>query len=116
MILALFTMAFVIGPALFLVLVHFDRQRWPLALVASVLVVASFLARHEAGLTPAPLPVFLSVLFIWLAWIVLLVLVTHAIRTACPTRNAQRWTRAIGAMGTTIPWFGFTAARMMATP
>lgn len=115
MVLILFTMAFVLGPTLFLVLVNFDGRRWPLALIASVMVLLSFLLRSEAGLTLGvnPLPVFLSILFIWLAWIVVLVMVVHAVHATYPTRKAHRWSRAIGAMGTTVPWFGFAAAQMM---
>lgn len=116
MIVVLFTMAFVLGPALFLMLLRLDGQRWPLALVASVLVVLSFRAHSEASLTLtlAPLPVFLSILFIWLAWIIVLVMVTQAMRRTYPTRRAGRWARAFGAMGTTVPWFGFATAQMIA--
>ena len=71
MLLILFTMAFVLGPALFLALVRLDPGRGPLALVA------------------------------------------HAVRAAYPTPGVRRWSRAVGAMGTTVPWFGFAAAQMM---
>ncbi|WP_299727928.1 hypothetical protein [uncultured Tateyamaria sp.] len=115
MLLVLFTMAFVLGPGLFLILLHYDFGRGPLALVASLLVVASFVLRSEAGLTLAlePVPVFLSIAAIWIAWVLVLVLVVRAWRSAHPTAAAQRWSRAIGAMGTTVPWFGFAAAQMM---
>ncbi|WP_299366823.1 hypothetical protein [uncultured Tateyamaria sp.] len=116
MLLILFTMAFVIGPALFLVLVAFDGRRWPLALVASVLVVLSLALRNEASLSlgVAPAPVFLSILLIWLAWILVMVLVARALYAAQPTPTMRRWSRAICAMGTTVPWFGFATAQMMA--
>ncbi|MEO9682398.1 MAG: hypothetical protein ABJF86_06745 [Tateyamaria sp.] len=115
MILLLFTMAFVIGPLLFLVLVQFDGRRWPLALAASIMVLLSFMFRTEAspsfGVDRAP--AFLSVVLIWLAWIVVLVMVARAVRLAYPSAKARKWSRAIGAMGTTVPWFGFAAAQMM---
>ncbi|MFL4469249.1 hypothetical protein ACERZ8_04945 [Tateyamaria armeniaca] len=115
MLLVLFTMAFVLGPALFLALVRYDIRRLPLALIASVLVIASFVLRSEASLTLGidPVPVFLSILSIWLAWILVLVVVTRAVRAAYPGAAARRWSRSIGAMGTTVPWFGFAAAQMM---
>ena len=115
LLLVLFFMAFVLGPALFLALVRLDPGRGPLALVASLLVVARFVLRSEAGLTLAfdPVPVFLSVAAIWIAWVLVLVLVAHAVRAADPTPGVRRWSRAVGAMGTTVPWFGFAAAQMM---
>ncbi|WP_299294725.1 hypothetical protein [uncultured Tateyamaria sp.] len=116
MLLILFTMAFVIGPALFLALVRTDGRRWPLALIASVLVVLSFVFRSEASLTLGvdPTPVFLSVLLIWLAWVLVMVIVARAMYAAQPTPTMRRWSRAICAMGTTVPWFGFATAQMMA--
>ena len=116
MVLILFTMAFVLGPALFLVLLQYDGRRWPLALLASVLVVMSFIFRSEASLTLGAdrAPVFLSVLLLWLAWVLVMVVVARALQAANPTLTKRRWSRAICAMGTTVPWFGFATAQMMA--
>ncbi|MEX0312056.1 MAG: hypothetical protein AB3N17_17615 [Tateyamaria sp.] len=116
MVLILFTMAFVVGPALFLVLERMDGQHWPLALLASAFVVASFVLRTDAGVILASntFATFLSVGFVWLAWVLVMVLVARAVRAAKPTRRARRLVRAAGAMGTTVPWFGFAAAQMMA--
>lgn len=115
MLLILFTMAFVLGPALFLLLAQFDGRLWPLALISSVLVVLSLALRNEAALTLGldRWAVFFSVFLIWLSWIMVLVLVMRALRRTYPSRNMHRWSRAIGAMGTTVPWFGFAAAQMM---
>jgi len=116
MLLVLFTMAFVLGPAIFLVLVRYDTGRWPLALAASVLVVLGFLMRSQARLAPTVdlMQMFLSISAIWLAWILVLVLVARAMRQVLTTPAAGRWSRAICAMGTTIPWFGFATAQLMA--
>ena len=116
MVLALFTLAFVIGPALFLALDRRPARHGLVALAASVLVVVSFALRTDAGvrLTSDPLATLLSVLFIWIAWVLLMVLVAQALRTRFPSRRAGRVVRAVGAMGTTVPWFGFAAAQMMA--
>ena len=115
MFLILFTMAFVVGPALCLVLVHFDGRRLQPALIASVLVTLSFTFRNEVGLTPSveTIPLFLNILLIWLAWIVVLVMVAPAIREAYPSFNARRWSRTNCAMGTTVPWFGIRADQLM---
>ena len=58
--------------------------------------------------------VFLSVLLIWLAWVLVMVVVARALQAASPTLTMRRWSRAICAMGTTVPWFGFATAQMMA--
>jgi len=116
----LFLMAFVVGPALFLalllVLAHVKGRVWPLALIASLLVIASFALRNEASLTVSVdrTILFASLVLIWLAWIVVLVLVVRALSRTFPQPKARRWARAFGAMGTTVPWFGFAAAQMMA--
>lgn len=116
MVLVLFTMAFVLGPAIFLVLLQYDTGRWPLALAAAVLMVLGFLMRSQTRIVPTVdlMQMFLSVSAIWLAWILVLVLVARALRLILPTPAAGRWSRAICAMGTTIPWFGFATAQMMA--
>ncbi len=114
MLILLFVMAFVLGPALFLALEQFDGRAWPLALVASALAAVSFALRNEVavilGATPGTL--FVSLLLIWIAWVLVLVLVVRAARRTWPER--RRVARALGAMGTTVPWFGFAAAQMMA--
>lgn len=116
MLLILYTMAFVVGPALFLALARYDGRLWPPALIASVMVVLSLALRNEASMSVAvdPGPLFFSILLIWLAWILVLVLVVRAVRRTYPGPTAQRWARGLGAMGTTVPWFGFATAQMMA--
>jgi len=115
MVYVLFAMAFVLGPALFLVMSRRDGRRWPLALVASVMVILSFALRNEASLSVFPdlVQVFASVALIWVAWVLVLVIVAQALRATYPTSAMRRWSRVIGAMGTTVPWFGFAAAQMM---
>jgi hypothetical protein len=115
MIFVLFVMAFVLGPALFLILVRIDGQWWPLMLISVLMVAFSFYLRKQANLTvgPAMMSQFLSVMLIWLAWILVLVLVVGAVRRAFPSPAMNKWSRVIGAMGTTVPWFGFVTAQMM---
>ncbi|APX12878.1 hypothetical protein [Tateyamaria omphalii] len=116
MVVILFVMAFVVGPGLFFLLDRVAERHWPLAFVASLLVLASFVLRSDAYLTfPVDATrVFLSVTLIWLGWVVVMVLAARALRQAVSTPRARRLVRAAGAMGTTVPWFGFAAAQMMA--
>ena len=116
MVFVLFTMAFVIGPALFFVLERVAGRHWPLAFAASVLVMISFLMRSEANLALEfdATRTFVSVLSIWIAWVLVMVLVAGALRRAFPSHRARRMIRIAGALGTTVPWFGFAAAQMMA--
>ncbi len=116
MVLLLFTIAFVLGPALFLALIGFDGRAWPVALLASVLAVVSFALRNEVMVVLAVdrTSILASILAIWLAWILVLVLVVRAAHRTWPTRKARKIARALGAMGTTVPWFGFATAQMMA--
>ena len=116
MVVILFTMAFVLGPALFLWLVRGDGRLRPLAVAALIMVGLSFVLRKDTSLT-APIqtgPLFLSVFLIWMAWILVLVLVARAVRKRHPGPVARRWSQSLGAMGTTVPWFGFAAVNMMA--
>ena len=111
----LFVMAFILGPALFLVLAQFDGRAWPLALIASSMAAVSLALRNEVGviLGTAPRTLFASLMLIWLAWVLVLVLVVRAARRTWPGRGPRRIARAFGAMGTTLPWFGFATAQMM---
>lgn len=116
MLLALFFLAFVVGPALFFKLLRHNGQMWPLALAAVLLAGLGFLLRKGSAL---PLGSDMarageSILLLWLAWVLLMVLVVRAVRRIYTTPAARRWSRALGAMGTTLPWFGLAAAKMMA--
>lgn len=55
-----------------------------------------------------------SLLLIWLGWIGVLAFGTQALRRAYPGPSTQRWTAVLGAIGTTIPWFGLAWASLIA--
>lgn len=116
MVLILYIVVFVVGPALFLLLARSDGRSWPLAAIASVLVALSFALRKNASLLVAvdTGPLLVSLFLIWVAWILVLVLVVRAVCRTYSGHGARRWAQALGAMGTTVPWFGFAAATMMA--
>ncbi len=50
---------------------------------------------------------------LWLAWIVMLAICVLAIRSSRVGPRTKRWTAAIGAMATTLPWFGLYAAQVV---
>ncbi|WP_299607601.1 hypothetical protein [uncultured Tateyamaria sp.] len=116
MILTLFLMAFIAGPALFFALDRMVSRHWPLALSAFILVLASFVLRSDARLVLSfeETGAVLSVIFIWLAWVLVMALVSRALKQGFPSVRAGRLIRIACAMGTTVPWFGFAAAQMMA--
>lgn len=55
----------------------------------------------------------LSVLLIWMAWIGVLAFAAQTLRRNDPSRRMRRWTGIIGALGTTVPWFGLASANLI---
>jgi len=53
--------------------------------------------------------------FIWGGWIGLLAYGTQALRQIDQGVRMRRWTAVLGAMGTTVPWFGLASANLLAT-
>jgi len=53
--------------------------------------------------------------FIWGGWIGVLAYGTQALRRRDQGGRMRRWTAALGAMGTTVPWFGLASANLLAT-
>ncbi|NUH65287.1 hypothetical protein HTT03_08300 [Sulfitobacter sp. S0837] len=53
---------------------------------------------------------------LWAAWIAVIALVVQALRRADPRLSMQRWTGALGAAGTTVPWFGLALADLLRGP
>lgn len=53
---------------------------------------------------------------LWLAWIGVIALVVLALRRADPRLSMQRWSAALGAAGTTVPWFGLALADLLRAP
>ncbi len=54
-----------------------------------------------------------GIVLIWFGWIGVLAFVALALRQNDPSVKMRRWTAIIGAMGTTVPWFGLASANMM---
>ena len=53
---------------------------------------------------------------LWLAWIGVIALVVQALRRADPRLSMQRWSGALGAASTTVPWFGLALADVLRSP
>ena len=53
---------------------------------------------------------------LWAAWIGVIALVVQALRRADPRHSMQRWSGALGAAGTTVPWFGLVLAGILRSP
>lgn len=115
---AAFLLCFVFGPGLFWLLARRKASRARFAAIwgLSVLLIGvALMLRHwvmpaypDAAL--AGLGVLLS---LWLAWILVLALAVLAIRARPFSFRLHRTAFALGAVGTTLPWFGLYAAQMV---
>ena len=110
-----FLTVFVVGPVCFRWLTRAvptrPRQR---ALMFFCLMMASggLLLRYASGVWGQDMvATLLGVVMIWFAWIGVLAYGAQALRVADPSRRMRRWTGVLGAVGTTIPWFGLASAR-----
>jgi hypothetical protein len=101
----LFVLAFVLGPALFLLLWRGAVSSRQMAAVSLVLALTSpFLPVLSDAIWVA----LVSFLMIWLGW----VLVTASASKAMVEFHSERAkaVRALGAVTTTLPWFGYATA------
>lgn len=118
--LAAFLVTFVAGPAAFWVVARREPSRsYFLFLWAVTLCLVCLAFGLQAWVLPSmpdALPVGLAIMMaIWLAWIVVLALVVLAIRGRNPGPAFNRYAFAIGAIATTLPWFGLYAAQMVSS-
>lgn len=117
-----FALVFVVGPVLFhLGLRLFEGREGGttlLALATSFLALSGFAMQFVAGAAwGADIWVTVpGIALVWLGWIGLIVLGAMRLRAVVPgSRPAmRRGVAALGAIGTTIPWFGLASARMVA--
>ena len=107
-----FLIAFVAGPAAFFVLARQPRGRvalWTLSLMAAGLTVAALVVSRRADGTEAKIA---GLVMLWLAWIAAVALCVQAARRRFAVY--ARVINALGAMATTLPWFGFYFATRIA--
>lgn len=113
-----FLVIFAVGPALFMA---FCRLAPDLRAIAFLWLVAAACTAGAFAVTSGLVPLALGaagqalvpLAALWLAWIAVLALCMLAIRARVQDGATLRWAHAIGAMATTLPWFGLYTAQMV---
>ncbi len=115
---AAFILFFGGGPLLFRALTHHRASRAglrKLAVLTVLFAVSGTAVRYGAAYLPTQQvwPTLTSIIAMWLAWISALAFGTQALRRSDRSLRMKRWSGVIGALGTTIPWFGLASANMV---
>lgn len=113
-----FLIVFLIGPFLFKALITVPPSLRAIRTLGAV-VLAAFLI--VIGLRYGLLRFWSDSLWLlgavplalWSAWIAVIALVVQALRRADPRPAMRRWSGVLGAVGTTVPWFGLVLANLM---
>ncbi len=118
--LALFVVVFGFGPWVFLRLMRLTPSSTVFARLVAFMVMAAAASMWLRFLAPVPWGANIwatgvGMGLIWAAWIAVLALAALALRHADQGPAMRRWTGVIGAMGTTVPWFGLASARLMSS-
>jgi len=114
----IYLVSFAAGPVIFWILA---RQRPAkgyftlLCVIAVALMVAANVVPRLAAIEgdTSAYPALTKVMLLWLGWIVVIALCVLALRERLPEGPALRWSFALGAMATTLPWFGLYAAQIV---
>lgn len=104
--LLLFSLCFLLGPALYFGLWRVCPQPRRMALFASVCAGTALLLWVSGPIWSQPA----SMALVWLSWVAML---TAGGLTLRAVYGWRRVARALGAMGVTLPWFGFATAQLM---
>jgi len=106
-----YLIVFVVGPLVFLVLlrVHPSFKFTTILAVAVVVLTITAWAIKQSG-PVGNMMAMLMLLALWLGWISALATCARVICTYYTSQNIRRWSAVIGAMATTIPWLGYSAA------
>ncbi|MFT6021933.1 MAG: hypothetical protein ACI9PY_000038 [Ascidiaceihabitans sp.] len=114
---AIFFLVFVVGPLVFFAFIRpvpTRRQfRGLIAITAGCLGLGLALRFGSNAWGRDPVQTFASMSMMWAAWIAILALVVQRFRAADSGAVMRRWTAIMGAICTTIPWFGLASARFM---
>jgi drug/metabolite transporter (DMT)-like permease len=110
-------MVFVGGPLAYLWLLrrHPSKKQFVgLGCIVAGSTGMSFALRYLSGdWGQDPLVTLAGIALIWVAWIAILAFMAQTFRQQDRRPAMRRWTTVIGALATTIPWFGLASARMM---
>ncbi len=114
----IFLAIFTAGPVFFALLARpAPARKYIIALCvgAAVLVAMGFaIAKAGGALLPvSPYPGLGAIVALWLAWISVLALCFQAIKMRATSLGPVKAAYVVGAMATTLPWFGLYAARIM---
>lgn len=111
----IYLVTFAAGPTAFWVLARQTPSRWIFALLWVLVIALVALAYVIPGwIGMGPKAGFIMVFVMWLAWVMVMALCTLAARARLPEGPPQQWAFAIGAIATTLPWFGLYVAQWMA--
>ena len=114
-----FALVFVAGPATFWILSKQEatRRYFMVLWVATIGLMAGAYGIGTYGISLSLGPCHTGLIVVvafWLAWIAMLSLIMLAVKRQVASPAVRRVAFAIGAMATTLPWFGLYAARMVA--
>ena len=105
-----FLVTFVAGPSLCALLLRLPSRFWSLGMLA-IGVAASSLAALRLQATGGAAS--LSLLLLWLAWVLGVTMTALALRARVLNYRARRWLTVLALLATTLPWFGLATARLM---
>lgn len=111
-----FALVFVAGPVVFWLLARRAPTRGnviALWLIATAAVGLAFAVRGFGMRVYGIPPGLLTLVALWLAWIAVLALCVLAVRVRLRDARLVRGAVVMGAMATTLPWFGLYAAQTM---
>ena len=115
---AIFVVCFIAGPLIFRALVTGDADLKSMKILGALTVVFALAGLFVRFMLPNDWGQNLwitvaGIVLIWLAWIGVLAFAAMALRRRDPSAKMRRWTTILGALGTTVPWFGLASAIMM---
>lgn len=111
MLVLIYILVFLVGPALAVWLLKRDAD---ISAVRSLGLAVVGLVVLALGSQFLGLPALVTTAGFWLAWVVSMALMAQVLRLMLDDPGAKRWTAAMAAVGTTVPWFGILIARSMA--
>lgn len=105
-----FAVVFIAGPVLFAILARLPGRALTLAVISGSAVAIVSAALILQSVQPA-----LSLMCLWLAWVLALAVCFMALRPRLPGLRARRLAYVAGLLATTLPWFGLATAQMVTT-
>jgi hypothetical protein len=112
-----FAFCFLAGPILFRGLVSIPITRTRAVLMAlAIAVLGLFAFSADKGTTfanPVMPPAALTLVSLWLAWVVALALVAQAAQARLADPRLRRSILMSSLVATTLPWFGLAASRAL---